>query len=63
MLYSLIRCGYQDDPRVKKGIDWITKYQRFDDAIEKAPKGWPYNTRIQGCTQAGGNRSVVKQAE
>lgn len=36
MLFSLIRCGYLKDPRVQKGIEWINRYQRFDDAIEQA---------------------------
>ena len=43
MVRSLIRFGYLDDPRVQKGIDWITRYQRFDDRIDKAPEGWPYD--------------------
>lgn len=43
MVFSLIRCGYLEDPRVQRGIDWITVYQRFDDAIESAPRGWPYD--------------------
>lgn len=45
MIWSLIRFGYLKDPKVQKGIDWIVKYQRFDDAIEKAPKGWPYDKK------------------
>lgn len=48
MVWSFIRFGYLNDPRVKKGIDWITKYQRFDDGIAKAPKGGIYNTHL-GC--------------
>ena len=48
MVFSLIRFGYLDHPAVKHGIDWITKYQRFDDGIEQAPKGWPYQ-RFQNC--------------
>jgi hypothetical protein len=43
MVWSLIRLGYLEDPRVKRGIDWITTYQRFDDGIEHPPKGWPYD--------------------
>lgn len=42
MIYSLIRFGYLDDPRVQRGIDWIVKYQRFDDGEGETPKGWPY---------------------
>jgi hypothetical protein len=43
MVWSLIRLGYLDDLSVQAGINWITTYQRFDDAIEAAPKGWPYD--------------------
>ena len=43
MVWSLIRFGYIEDPRVKQGINWITTYQRFDDGIKEPPKGWPYN--------------------
>ncbi len=44
MVFSLIRLGYLDDPRVQAGIDWINRYQRFDDAEgEGAPAGWPYD--------------------
>ena len=42
MVWSLIKLGYLKDPRVKHGIKWITTYQRFDDGITQAPKGWPY---------------------
>lgn len=42
MVWSLIRLGLLGDPRVQRGIDWITTYQRFDDAEGEAPTGWPY---------------------
>ncbi len=45
MVCSLIRFGYFEDPRVQQGIDWIAKFQRFDDGIKKAPEGWPYDKR------------------
>ena len=48
MVWSLIRLGYLNDQRIQRGIDWINKYQRFDDGIETAPKGWPYD-RYQMC--------------
>jgi hypothetical protein len=48
MLWSLIRFGYLNDQRVQNGIDWINKYQRFDDGDIQAPKGWPYD-RYQMC--------------
>jgi len=48
MVWSLIRFGYLEDPRVQRGINWIATYQRFDDRIEEAAKGWPYDKR-KGC--------------
>lgn len=45
MVWSLIRLGYLGDPRVRSGVDWITKYARFDDRIRLAPRGWPYEKR------------------
>lgn len=47
MVWSLLRFGYWEDPRLQRGIDWITSYQRFDDAIQKAPEGWPYTGKEQ----------------
>ncbi|MCX6661942.1 MAG: nitrogen fixation protein NifH [Euryarchaeota archaeon] len=49
MVFSLIRLGYLTDPRVKRGIEWITTYQRFDDRIAETPKGWPYDRLKTGC--------------
>jgi hypothetical protein len=48
MVWGLIRLGYGTDPRVQRGIDWITAYQRFDDAIADPPRGWPYE-RSEYC--------------
>jgi hypothetical protein len=48
MVFSLIRFGYRDNPAVKQGIEWITRYQRCDDAVAQAPKGWPYQ-RFPNC--------------
>lgn len=31
MVYALIKLGYLKDPRVKKAINWIVKYQKTDD--------------------------------
>lgn len=42
MVWSLIKLGYLKDPRVQKGIEWITTYQRFDDGTGNIPKDWPY---------------------
>ena len=43
MLWGLIRFGYIEDSRIQEGINWIVKYQRFDDGLEHAPDEWPYN--------------------
>ncbi len=42
MVWSLIRLGYLDDPRIKRGIEWITTFQRFDDRASRPPNSWPY---------------------
>ena len=49
MVWSLIRLGYLTNPLVKRGIEWITTYQRFDDRIPEPPKGWPYDRLKTGC--------------
>jgi hypothetical protein len=43
MTWSLMRLGCRN-PRVQRGIDWIARYQRFDDAEGEPPTGWPYDT-------------------
>ncbi len=48
LAFSLIRLGMLDDPRVQRALDWITTYQRFDDAEGEAPAGWPYD-RYEMC--------------
>ena len=42
MVFSLIRFGYLEDKRLQKAIDWMIRYQRFDDGITERPMGWPY---------------------
>jgi hypothetical protein len=49
MVFSLIRLGYLEDPRVEEAIEWINTYQRFDDADGAgAPAGGPYD-RLVPC--------------
>lgn len=48
MVYSLTKLGYLDDERVQRAVGWILKYQRFDDGIDKAPEGGPYD-RYKMC--------------
>jgi hypothetical protein len=42
MVWSLIRFGYMEDPRVQRGINWIVTYQRSDDGVEEKLESWPY---------------------
>jgi hypothetical protein len=42
MVWSLIRLGFLEDERVKRGVNWIARYQRFDDKETQPPKEWPY---------------------
>ena len=42
MVWSLIKFGYLKDPRIKRGVNWITTYLRFDDGKKQPPKKWPY---------------------
>jgi len=60
MVWSLIRFGYLGDSRVQRGIDWIVRYQRFDDGIEEAPKGWPYDKREKCFGKHSCHMGVVK---
>jgi hypothetical protein len=43
LAWSLLRLGYGDDARVARAIDWIVRYQRFDDGVLDPPSGWPYD--------------------
>jgi hypothetical protein len=47
MVWSMIRFGLLDDPRVQHGIDYIVNNQRFDDGCER-PRGGQYD-RHQNC--------------
>lgn len=48
MVFALLRFGYQDDPRLQKGIEWLTTYMRFNDGIELDPQVLPY-ARYEMC--------------
>ena len=45
MVWSLIRLGHLADPRVERGVEWITTFQRFDDRNSRPPKSWPYEKK------------------
>lgn len=42
MTWNLIRFGYLKDERVQKAIEWLLKYQRFDEGDGEPPEEWPY---------------------
>jgi hypothetical protein len=48
MVYSLLRFGLLEDERIQHAIEWIAKYQRFDDGLAERVKGWPYD-RYMSC--------------
>jgi hypothetical protein len=48
MLFSLIRLGFLDDPRVQHGLRWIENYFRADDGHTAPPAAWPYD-RFEQC--------------
>lgn len=60
MVWSLIKFGYFEDPRVQRGVNWITTYQRFDDAIKEAPKGWPFDKLTMCFGKHSCHMGVVK---
>ena len=56
LVFSLIRLGLLDDPRLQAAVEWLTTYARFDDGDGEAPgavaglsgdreppSGWPYD--------------------
>jgi len=48
MVWALARLGYLGDPRLRRGIDWIAKYQRFDDGVAGPSSGQPHD-RYEIC--------------
>jgi hypothetical protein len=43
MVWALLRLGYLGDERVEQGIEWLTRFLRFDDGDSRPPRDWPYN--------------------
>ncbi len=43
LVWSLLRSGYGRDPRVRRSVEWMVRYSRFDDGVAQAPAGWPYD--------------------
>jgi hypothetical protein len=60
MVWSLIKLEFFADSRVERGINWITKYQRFDDGNVHVPKGWPYDKATSCFSKHSCHMGVVK---
>lgn len=60
MVWSLIRLGFLDYPRVQRGVEWIVKYQRFDDGEAYPPKIWPYEKATSCFSKHSCHMGVVK---
>ncbi len=43
MVWSLIRFGYLDDPRLQKALEWINRFIRFNDGVANDPQVPPYD--------------------
>lgn len=48
MVWALSRLGYAGDPRLQRGIDWLTSYMRFNDGVVEDPQVPPYS-RYETC--------------
>ena len=48
MVWSLRRLGYENDERVRRGVDWLAEYLRFDDGESRPPADWRYK-RFEAC--------------
>lgn len=42
VVFSLLRFGYAADPRLASGVEWLTRYLRFDDGDSEPPADFPY---------------------
>ncbi|MBI5545394.1 MAG: nitrogen fixation protein NifH [Deltaproteobacteria bacterium] len=42
LVWSLLRLGRLGDERVGQGIEWLTRFLRFDDGDSAPPRDWPY---------------------
>ena len=62
LAWSLITFGYFEDPRLQKAIDWITRFQRFDDGVaeSEAATGWPYDIHTDCWGRHSCTMGVIK---
>ena len=60
MVYSLLRFGLMEDERIQHAIEWIAKYQRFDDGLAERVKGWPYDRYVSCWGKHSCHMGVIK---
>jgi hypothetical protein len=48
VVWSLLQFGYRGDERVERGIEWLTRFLRYDDGDSAPPRNWPYR-RLEMC--------------
>jgi len=73
MVWALSKLGFYQDDRIQDSIQWILKYQRFDDGNFQTPDEYPYKGRKDrcfgkhscyiGCTQALKAMTVIPEKE
>ena len=73
MVWALSKFGYYDDYRVQDSMNWLIKYQRFDDGDFKTPKIYPYKGSKDrcfgkhscniGCTQALKAMTIIPEKD
>ena len=49
MVWTLCRLGFSDRAEVRKGFDWLVRYQRYDDGCWMTPTVFPYRGRRERC--------------
>jgi len=60
MVYSLLRFDLLEDERIQHTIEWIAKYQRFDDGLAERVKGWPYDRYVSCWGKHSCHMGIIK---
>lgn len=60
MVYSLLRFGLLENEQIQHAIEWIAKYQRFDDGLAERVKGWPYDRYVSCWGKHSCHMGVIK---
>ncbi|MFQ6043376.1 MAG: nitrogen fixation protein NifH [Candidatus Poribacteria bacterium] len=60
MLWSYIRFGYFDDPRVQENLEWVLEHARFDDGEVLDPPEWMIRENRMGGHGCWGRHSCIR---